>query len=282
MTSLSEKTDGKLTVTSGIEEVAPNLFVIDGLFNMFGIVLPHRMTIIRISGTQDLIVYSPFSPTMVDVTSLGTVKAVIAPNMMHDTYAQAFVEAYPGSVLYSSPSLPDKYPDRDWGTVLDESSREDVISDQVRVRVLTELKGLQEVVLLHAPTKSLIVADLGFNFSPRVLEGLKPSIRFLLRVTRATEPLDWSLTAKWFMRRSCKGLLPQLDSLQNDWEWDRYIMCHGEPVNEDAKDVFRNGLYRWVQSVAGGGGFLWVGVVIAIAAAVTIGYAVRQKGNSAE
>lgn len=202
--------------------------------------------------------------------------------MMHDTYAQAFVEAHPGSTLYSSPSLPKKYPDRNWGTILDESSSEDLISDQVRIRVLTKIKGLQEVILLHVPTKSLIVADLGFNFSPRVLESMKPSIRFLLRALRATEPLGWSITAKLLMRSSCKGLLPQLDSLLNDWEWDRYVMCHGEPVNENAKNVFRNGLYRWVKSVANGDGFLWVGVIITVAAAVGVGYIVRKKVNNVE
>lgn len=280
MTSPVEKSDGKITVTTGIEEVAPDLFVINGLFSVFGLSLPHRMTVIRVPETQDLIVYSPFCPTMVDVTSLGTVKAVIAPNAMHDTHAQSFVEAHLGSTLYSSPSLPKKYPNRDWGTILNGSTREDLLSDQVRVRVLTELKGLQEVVLLHVPTNTLIVADLAFNYSQTLLESMKPGVRFLLHVLRATQPLNWSLTAKLIMRSSCKGLLPQLDSLLNDWEWDRYVLCHGEIVQEDAKTLFRNGIYKWVKSVASGDQSLWVGVIVTIAAAVAVGYTVRKNPNN--
>lgn len=136
------KAGGKFTVTSGLVKVALDLYVVNGLFNLYGITLPLRMKVILLPQSHDLIVFSPFSPTSVKLSSLGGVKAVISPTFMHDTCAQAFANAHPDAVLYCSPSLPKKHLDRDWGTVLYDSVPEDIISKHVLVRMLSVFHSL--------------------------------------------------------------------------------------------------------------------------------------------
>lgn len=270
------ETSGKFTATSGLEEIAPDLYVVNGFFNSFGISLPLRMTVIRLPGSSDLVVFSPLSPTLVDLSALGVVKAVIAPNLMHDTYAQAYVNAHPHAELYSSPSLPEKYPDRRWGTVLCESTPPDTISPHVLVRVLSDFHSFQEIVILHVPSRSLIVADLAFNCTAEVLKEMNVKSRFFIRATRGTGALDWSLIMKMMVRSGCTELLPQLDALLNEWDWERFIMCHGEIVEKNAKEIFREGTHMWVKQTANRGERgLWRGVVVCVVIAVLISTVLR-------
>lgn len=243
------KTDGKLTVSSGLEQVAEDLFVVNGRFSS-GVTLPTRMIVIRLPEGQGLVVYSPFSPKTVDLSALGTVRAIIAPNMMHDTFAQAFHKAHPEATLYSSPSLPANHPDRDWGTVLSEAGDSDIISKYVLVRVLSGFKKFQEVILLHVPSKSLVTADMAFNFTEDLLSNMSLGARFFVWASRGTGAMNWNVIVKMIMRSGCREGLPQLDAMLNEWDWDRCIMCHGEIVHRDAKQLYREGVYKWVKQIA--------------------------------
>lgn len=280
MSAAVEKKNERLTVTSDIQEIATDLFAVEGSFHAFGVVFPLRMFVIRLPESQDLIVYSPFCPTVIDLSSLGTVKAVIAPNLAHDTYAQAFVDANPQATLYSSPSLPLNYPHRKWGTVLDDSTPENVISNHVLLRVLTKFKAIHEVVLLHVPTRTIIAADLAFNFTPPVLRDMTPGNRFMIRALGATKLLTWSFLGRLYMRNACHEFLPQLDGLLEEWDWDRFAMCHGEIVHEGAKDAFREGNYKWVYSVANSSGFPWKGALLVALVAVAVAYGNRKWGTT--
>lgn len=268
--------DGKLTVLSGPEEIAPDLFVVDGIFCSFGINLPHRMVIIRLSPSNRLVIYSPFSPTLVDLSSFGSVAAVIAPNAFHDSFARPFVDAHPGAVLYSSCGLPKKHPDTDWGVVLDEGSAEDIIDENLRVRVLTKFKAMEEIVLLHVPSKSLIACDLSFNMSTESLSVVDAKSRILLKALGATGTLHWSFPGRMLFRSSCKELFPQIQGIMEEWDWDRFVMSHGEIVTS-AKEKWRNGNYGWVEQIATGKDYSWCMALIAGLTAGFAGYLVWKR-----
>lgn len=283
MSSPASKTDGTLTVLGVPEKLAEDLYGVSGSFKAFipGISFPVRMTVIRLPGTRDLVVYSPFDPALVDISSLGTVKAVIAPNAMHSCYAQKFVAANPGSTLYSSPALAKRFPDRDWGTLVDDSCAPDVISPHVLIRVLSAFKMFQEIVVLHVPTASLIAADLAMNFSPSEIAKMNFGGRLFTLAVRATRPLDWSVILKWMTRSSCKEGLPQLDKLLDDWEWDRFVPCHGAVLEKDAKATFRDGTYRYVKTIAQEDSRVWQNVAAVALVVMAIGVAVKWRGRIA-
>lgn len=273
----ASKTDGTLTVLGGPEELAEDLYAVNGSFKapIPGISFPVRMTVIRLPGTRDLVVYSPFDPELVDISSLGTVKAVIAPNAMHSCYGQKFVAANPGSTLYSSPALAKRFPSREWGTLLDDSCAPDIISPNVLVRVLSAFKMFQEIVVLHVPTASLIAADLAMNYPPSERAKMNFGGRLFVLLVRGTRPLDWSDIQKIITRSSCKEGLPQLDKLLDDWDWIRFVPCHGAVEEKNAKATFRDGTYRYVKTIAQGDASAWKSVSAVALVAMAIGLAVK-------
>lgn len=274
-----ERTDGMLTVLEGPVQLATDLYEITGTFRSFipGVVFPVRMTVARIPNSHELVVYSPFDPALVDISSLGTVTAVIAPSGMHSTYAQKFVDAHPGSTLYSSPALLERFPDRDWGIVVDDACAPDVISPHVLVRVLSAFSMFQEVVMLHVASGSVMVADLAFNFTPSERAKMNFGGRLFTRMVRATRPLSWSIILQQLAKSYCRQGLPQLDSMLNDWEWDRFVPCHGAVVEQNAKAVFRQGTYDYVRRTTQeeSRSSVWTGVLAVAVTAALISAALK-------
>lgn len=272
------RSDDNLMVRSGIEQIAQDLFAISGTDKATGLDFSHRMIVIRLPATRNLIVYSPFSPSMVDLSSLGTVTAVVAPNAFHDTYVHAFLEAHPTAKLYSSPALKIKYPEKDWGTVLHASRDERTICTDVLFKTISGFKALQEVVLLHVATGTIIASDLGFNYRRKVLMDMPFKSPLFLVGTKGINPFGWSATIKKIIKKDCKNAIRQLHDMVERWSWDRYIMCHGQVVHENAKQLFRDGLYRHVRNVADGSTSL-LGVSAAAMTSVAIALGAAYYGQ---
>lgn len=235
------------------------------------------MTVIRLPNTSDLVVYSPFDPDLVDLSPLGTVRAIIAPNSIHDSYPQRFLECHPGAVLYSSPELQKRCPERNWGTILHESVRPDIISPHVLVKPVTGTP-MQEIVLFHVPSGSVLVADLAFNLTPALLARAPIGGRLFYRYASMVN-LNVHLWMRSWMRPQCSEALPQLTALIEDWDWDRLIPCHGDVAHCGAKQAFRDGTYRFVVDSAvrkewsSGQLFMIAAVGIGIATAVGVYFA---------
>lgn len=276
-------TNEQLTVLSGPTTLAPDVIAYTGILRspVPGVRIPVRMTLLRDPATSSLVVYSPFDPSLVDVTTHGTVRSIVVPNGMHSLYAHAFHEAHPEATLYSSPGVGQRFPDKKWGTVLDESSVETALGSHVRVRVLTGIPMMQEVVLLHVASKTIVAADLAFNFSAEARGKMNVASRVFTHVIRCTRALDWSAMLKVLNRGCCKTAWPQVRGLVKEWEWDRFVPSHGEVVEEGAKEVFKDGMYKYVQENAEGGGVrVWTGVVVLVVgvAVVMAGYGWGTQG----
>lgn len=245
-------TDGKLTVLTRPEQIAPDLFAISGQIDFLpGVLMPLRMTILRQPG-RSLVVYSPFDPNLVDMSALGTVKAVVAPSTMHWTYARAFQAAHPGSTLYASPGLAERFPREHWGVVVTPDTPEDALGPGVKIRVLSAWCVFQELVLFHAASRTLVAGDLAFNLTPAALAAAPLGCRVFVTAGRGGGPLDWSVAVKLLARAGCREGVKQLDAVLRDWDWDRFVPGHGAVVEHGAKEVFRAGVYRYVSDVARG------------------------------
>lgn len=243
--------DDRLKIAGGPKLLAEDLYAVEASFAMLpGIVVPLRMTIIRLPESRDLVVYSPLDPGLVDISELGEVKAVVAPNSIHWLFAHKFVEAHVGAQLYSSPALPQRFPDKEWGTVIEASCDADIISPHTPVKLISGLKTLQELVVLHKQSGSLIAADLAFNLPASERAKMSRAARWYIIASRGTRPLDWSVTIKLLARSGCKAAEAELDEVVEQWEWERFVPCHGAVVGHDAKQVFRDGVYAYVKRVA--------------------------------
>lgn len=101
-------------------------------------------------------------------------------------------------------------------------------------------------------SKTLVAADLAFNFTPKFLAETTRGFRWFVKLVRGEGPLDWSVTVKLLARSGCKNGIKQLDAMLEEWDWERFVMCHGEVVEQGAKVLFREGVYQYVSDVAGG------------------------------
>jgi Domain of unknown function (DUF4336) len=79
--------------TTTLRRVCDGVHVMDGSFCMlWGMQIPVRMTVLGLPDNE-LLVYSPLPPHLVDadaLNALGTVKYIVAPNLMHKSYAPSF------------------------------------------------------------------------------------------------------------------------------------------------------------------------------------------------
>lgn len=244
-----DKSSESLRILSDVQCLAPDLFAVDGLLRMFpGAVIPVRMTIIRLSNSNsDLVVYSPFPPHLVDLSTYGRVAAVVAPSCGHFLWARAFADAHPGSTLYASAGLAAKRPSEDWGTLIDENSSEEIVSNDVAVKYLHS-SLLCEVVLCHKPSRTFICCDLAFNMPKSYTSPLVPwTTQLFLWFSDVQRPLCSSRLLKMLLKPSCPALLLDLDYVLKEWDWDRFVPGHGLVVESGAKEVFTSGMYQFVK-----------------------------------
>src|ERR1700722_2772714 len=217
-------------MNSTLTNLAPDLWIATRSFtNELGVVTS-RMTVIRLEDGRVLI-HSPV-PIEPDLRSavenLGQVATLIAPNLFHHQFISEWRAAFPEAKAFCAPGLAAKRSDFKFDGVL-----EDVSSLEGRGQVAQLLiKGIpeySEVVFFHRTSRTLIVSDLVFNYSPVQAEsdpggadGLGPHSR----VRAAISDPD-------ALRESIESVLR--------WPLDRVIVSHGEIVESDGHARFREG-----------------------------------------
>lgn len=234
------------------QQIADDVFRLSAIFKVFPAMwIPVSMTIIRNPENQTLILYSPLNPSLyADLSSLGTVTAILAPSGVHSMYPQVAQTHYPSAELYSAPGLQARFPNLNWGTLVTTETAEDILGPHVRIRLVTSSPFMAEIVLLHEASQTLIVADLAFNFTQEALMHASWLARFYIKATGvAYRPLDVSGPIRAMIRPHCTRTLTELDSLL-EWPWVRVIPCHGDVV-ENAKPKFIAGVYKFVKETAG-------------------------------
>lgn len=246
--SCNTKTDGTLTVTDGIVKLSEDVFCVNGTFRSLpGLTFPLRCTIIRLPGDK-LIVYSPFNPELIDISSLGTIETIIVPNMVHCSYGHALKEQNPDATIYIAPSAKSRFEDRDWGTVI-EDDKPKTLAPGVKLVCMTLLKPFQEILLLYEPTKTLLVADFAFNLTDHALKVASTGAKFYVWCVNGKRTLAIGSTLENMVRPHCKEALPQVESLLS-MDWDAVIPCHGEVVASGAKDAYKENVYKFMKQTA--------------------------------
>ena len=129
-----------------------------------GLRLTSTMTVIRL-GDGSLLLYSPVAMTparRAAVDALGSVAHLYAPNTFHHRWIGDWAAAFPAARLHAPPDLAKKRRDlridRVHGAGAPEPAFAGVV-DELRIDGFR----LQETVLLYAPARTLVVADLVHN-----------------------------------------------------------------------------------------------------------------------
>jgi hypothetical protein len=168
------------------------------------------------------------------LAALGEVRHVVGPNRLHDECLREFQTEYPAAHFHAAPGLAtDRRDIRFVAEPLSDTPHPDWkgILEQHLVRGMPRLN---EVVFLHRPSRSLLVADLAFNFG----EDAHWLMKLLIKAGGTWGHFAPSRFCR-IMMRDRAAVRASVDRIL-EWDFERIIVGHGQNIETDAKETFRS------------------------------------------
>lgn len=218
-----------------LQPIGDRLWLAEGAIVDFrGFPYPTRMVVASIENGA-LWVWSPVklsAELRADVDALGRVAHLVSPNKLHHLYLAEWKQAYPDARLWGPSSTIKRHAQLSFGPPLEDAPPQEWGPDLDQ----TWFRGsfaMDEIVFLHRPSRSVIVADLIEAFGDAFLDKhyswwQRQVARFGgITARHPHAPLDWrvSFTKRAAARAARAKLL--------GWEVERVIMAHGEWCRSD-------------------------------------------------
>lgn len=214
-----------------LEGLSENIYVQRHPLRLAGCRFGRVVTVIRLASGK-LVVHSTanFSPEHVaEIRELGEPGWLVEATNFHDTLAAKGRAAFP-EIPYLAPS---GFPGLKTGETGSLSAPVPEWDDALHVIELEGMPRVREHVLWHRPSKTLIIADLFFNFPPTASRW---TLSFLRAVAGIREYPGMSRLVR-FCIKDREAFSKSLQSVLA-LEIDRIVVGHGEPIEEDAKAKF--------------------------------------------
>jgi hypothetical protein len=213
-----------------MRELSNGVWIDNAEVRFLGMHLTATMTVLRLTdGT--LLVHSPIALTperRAAVDALGTVAHLYSPNTYHHLRIGDWAQAYPSARVHASPGLAKKRPDlridRMHGSTPEPAFAG--VVDEIRI----EGFRMQETVLLHRPSRTLVVADLVHNIGrpAHAWTALYTTVMgFYDRVALSRMIRLAAFPDRVAARRSVDLVLAL--------PFERIVVGHGEPLLENAR-----------------------------------------------
>ncbi len=211
-----------------MKAIAENLWVLVYSLPLLGADLKRVVTVLRLR-SGELIIHSTGPFTAEDAAAIKAVGKpgwILDTMLRHDTFAKQGRETFPG-IPYLAPAGFSKlvgFPTEalvpapaEWG-------------DEVEILRLEGVPSMEEHAVFHRPSRTLIVADLFFNFGPQAPVWTR--FLMLLAVGKKHDPgmarsMRLTVKDKPALRRSLKAIMA--------WDFDRVIVGHGEIIESAGK-----------------------------------------------
>jgi len=205
------------------------LWIAEGeIVGFFGIAYPTRSVIVRLQ-SGELWVWSPVKLTAdlrAEVDRLGRVGHLVSPNKLHHLYLAQWQAAFPEAQLWGPRSTARKRPDLAFsGALQDEPPpawRPDI--DQAWFRGSF---AMDEIVFLHRPSATAIVADLIQTFGDAFLREHWGRLSFLARLDGLTEHQACALR-EWRLSFIDRAPARRARDKLLAWGCRNLIVAHGE------------------------------------------------------
>ncbi len=226
-----------------IRELHPGLVAIDHPLRLpGGLELGTRSVLIRLTG-GGVLVHTP-GPLDDDVRraidSLGPVRALIAPNLLHHMFLDESARAYREAPVFAAPGLREKI----GGVRIDELLGDEAPElwsadlDQMLVR---GAPSLNEFVFFHRASRTLLCLDLCFN----VRESASFVTRLLMRVNGAYGRFGPSRIFRFAVMKDHRGTRASIDRILA-WDFDRVTVAHGDILETGGHAALEAG-FRWLE-----------------------------------
>jgi hypothetical protein len=209
-------------------------------FRFGGMELGGRMTVVRLPD-GGLWIHSPVrleEGTRAVVDTLGPVRFLVAPNVMHHVHLGAWAAAYPQAKVVAPAGLRRKRPGLRLEAELGDTPEPGyaaVFSQQL----MRGMPKLDEFIFLHRPSRTLLVTDLAFN----ICESPSWLTRTYLKLCRTYGKLAPTLLLKSMVKDKA-ALRASLDTVLG-WDFERVVVCHGEVLERGGREALRDG-FAWL------------------------------------
>jgi hypothetical protein len=231
-----------------LQQAHDTLWVAEGeIVSFFGLPYPTRSVIARLKN-GDLWVWSPVRLTAAlrtEVDRLGPIRHLVSPNKLHHLYLQEWKAAYPEAQLWGPQSTIKKRPDLTFREALLDKPPAEWLADIDQAWFRGSF-AMDEIVFLHRPSATAIIADLIQTFSDQFLRQHWGRWRFLARLDGLTQdqacaPLEWRLS---FINRA-----PARQARDKVLSWDSrcVIVAHGE-LPRTSGSAFLAKSFRWLDA----------------------------------
>lgn len=214
-----------------LQQLEPNLWLLEQPFRFFGTQIGTRTTIVRLADGR-LWIHSPgpdLPAVYKQVRQLGTVAFLIAPNPFHHLFLPHAMRMFPDALAYGPRAVQKKHPGLDLSPFNQQAAAD--WGNQIQFLKLAGLK-LGEYVFFDRASRTLLLTDLLFN-----LQGEDFATRLMLQVEGVKGKLGCThlvskllLSDRKLLRAVCEQIL--------SWDFERIIMCHGEVVEKEARSGF--------------------------------------------
>ncbi len=215
------------------QSIAPNVWLLSYPLKALGADLKRNVTVIQLASGK-LIIHStgPFTSNDVRaIAALGDPAWLVDSLLRHDTFSKQGHEAFP-SAQYLAPT---GFPQGDTYSTTSLLPPPPEWSEEIAVLAVEGAPDFGEVVMLHKPSRTLIVADLIFNF--RKEQNLWTKLLLFAATVGGkhdpgmTRPFKKAIKDEAAFSASMRTLL--------SWDFDRIIVGHGVPVESGGKEKFR-------------------------------------------
>lgn len=221
-------------MTTALEQLDDDLWVARRPLRLVVGDVGARMTVVRLPG-RELLVHSPVpldGATRAALDDLGRVRWIVGPCKVHHFSLAEYAAAYPDAALLAAPGLAEKRRDLRFAHVLHDDVTLPFDATLPR-KTFEGVPILNEVVFLHAPSRTLILTDLAFNLPA----GARNEARLFHWLVGATGKFGPHRVVRLGIRDRAAAARSRDAILR--WDFDRIIVSHGEVLASGGKDAFR-------------------------------------------
>ncbi len=217
-----------------LEPVGKDIWIINYPFKLIGANFGNKMTVIKYDDDK-LLLHSPIPicPQLIEkIDTLGQVKLLMAPNLMHNLFINEWKQHYNDATLMAPKHI--KKVDYDISLeeiTLSEKSSINIPSD-FRIQFIAGMNGLHEYALIHIPSGTLVLTDLAFNIHN--VKGIWSNIFF--RLYGAYGKFGPTHLIKAIIKNKVK--FSQSINTILSYDFDKIIVSHGDLVMQDGKSYF--------------------------------------------
>jgi len=216
-----------------LEARARDLWTIDHPLRVGGLALGTRTSVLRLADGS-LLLHSPGPLTdhAAAIRELGEVRAIVAPNALHHLYLAEARALFENARTWISPRVADKQRDLSGALDLGAETPPEWGAGVTSIPV-AGLPGVQEFALVHASSRTLLLADLAFNMRSSSSWFTRGFMRLNGGWQRfgPTRLMRAQIKDRDALRASCARIL--------EHDFDRIVVAHGDIVDKDGREAFR-------------------------------------------